>query len=118
METKKYTTSFSNITVSVITKDSHFITDVIINEYSLHIFYGNSHKKILKHSIQSMNKLLVSVSDDKFQNYYLTFYPRFKLSDYLHLSRSDTKLLVDFILYHCKPESEKRDDIIDSLLED
>ena len=45
----------------------------------------------------------------------IRFFPRFKVGHFLHLRKKETKKLMDFIIYHLKPEYMKRDDIIDSL---
>jgi hypothetical protein len=66
--------------------------------------------------IQSTNLLLFRTDDFAADVGKLRFFPRFKFGDKIHLSSKDSIELMDFIIFHLKPEFEKRDSILDSLL--
>jgi len=73
-------------------------------------------KDVVLKIIQSTNLLLFRTDDFAADVGKLRFFPRFKFGDKIHLSSKDTIELMDFIIFHLKPEFEKRDSIIDSLL--
>ena len=97
-------------------ENNEYISDFSINEYSFTFFFINLINS-LKEDIQRKNSVSIQFNDGhKMIWYNMRCYPRIKIGELLHIPKKESKEIMNFILYLCRPLEERRNSEINSLL--